>query len=783
MDELAYEVTRQKVENHHKVRDFFVPSKNSILYRFKLARKIKSIHTSLDKYFKWAVDLGLEPVAHLGSIVQRREIHKTPPFEDESKIVGRDNDISYLVQTLCKNHEEDLPVVAIVGMGGQGKTTLARVVYNRNAVINMFPKRMWVTVSDDFDFIKILNEMVVSLTSVNSVLENTEGFIKCLQKNLKGERFLLVLDDVWNEKPEEWDNLMNSLIGVNGTKGSSILVTTRNQEVVNTLRCSLSYRVEKLGEEDSWTLFKQRAFSHGGVLETEAFVALGRRMLEKCGGLPLAIKTLGGLLHSKKSEEEWLLIHNSEMWKSKGVRSSLRLSYDNLPYSFLKRCFAYCSIIPKDSHIYKDELVHTWIALGFLLPPKGSNVLMEDVGNEYFNILLWNSLLQDMKRDEYGNIIYCKMHDLVHDLALDVSTRAGQTVGPCGPGRISGGPVHYSGRSWTARKIERAVPGRAALVSTNYSANITPGHGLNQVPKAIYVRLDGFEVVNPNTSKVYFDSIQGLYAQASILSVVLPNFKQLRVLVFNSHYKELPVSMGNIKYLKHLDISNSPRYTRYKLPKSIMRLYNLQTLRVWALNELPEKVCNLINLRHLVVQKRYAEELSTRYMFTGIERLTCLQTLPHFVVSRERNCLVSQLGGLKSLGGTLDLYGLSDVSNMEEARNAKLCEKSNIQCLLLDWSNNEDEREIREYNDEDVMEGLKPHEYLKELSIVSFKGRKFAAWVTTMMNLEKITLKDCNRCDGLPPLGHLPKLREMVIFGMHNVKLIERDFFLAAVVS
>ncbi|KAK1364453.1 hypothetical protein POM88_040014 [Heracleum sosnowskyi] len=177
----------------------------------------------------------------------------------------------------------------------------------------------------------------------------------------------------------------------------------------------------------------------------------------------------------------------------------------------------------------------------------------------------------------------------------------------------------------------------------------------------------------------------------------------------------------------------------------------MQTLRVWALNELPEKVCNLINLRHLVVQKEYAEELSTRYMFTGIERLTCLQTLPHFVVSRERNCLVSQLGVLKNLGGTLDLYGLSDVSNTEEASKAKLCEKFNIQCLLLDWSNNEDEREIREYNDEDVMEGLKPHTYLKELSIVFFKGRKFASWITMMMNLVKITLKDCNRCDGLPP--------------------------------
>ncbi|XP_017217296.1 putative disease resistance protein RGA4 [Daucus carota subsp. sativus] len=277
-------------------------------------------------------------------------------------------------------------------------------------------------------------------------------------------------------------------------------------------------------------------------------------------------------------------------------------------------------------------------------------------------------------------------------------------------------------------------------------------------------------------STVYFNSIQALYAQACVLGVVLPSLKQLRVLVLNSHYKELPSSMGNMKFLKHLDISSSVGFKSYKLPNYITKLYNLQTLRIWALNELPEKVCNLINLRHLVVQKKYAEELSTRYMFIGIQRLTCLQTLPHFVVSRKRNCLLSQSEGLKNLGGTLDLYGLSDVSNMEETSKAKLCEKSNIQCLPLDWSNNEDERKGKEYNNEDVIEGLRPHTYLKELSVVSFKGRKFASWITMMMNLVKITLKDCNNCDALPPLSHLPKLREIVIFGMHNLKVIGRDF-------
>ncbi|KAK1388288.1 hypothetical protein POM88_016466 [Heracleum sosnowskyi] len=706
MDQLAYEVTRRKVENHRKVRGFVIPSKNSILYRFKVAHKIKSIQTSFDKIFKWAGDLGLEPVAHLSSIVQLSEIQSnTPPFEDESHIVGRDNDVSYLVQTLSKNHQDTLPVIGVVGMGGQGKTTLVRMVYNRDDVTNMFPKRMWVTVSDHFDFMKILNHILESLTSTTSVLKNTEGVINAIKKSLEKDNFLLVLDDVWNEKPEEWDKLRNSLLGVRGARG-----------------------------EDSWALFKQRAFSHG-VPETEVFAALGRKMVDRCGGLPLAIKTLGGLLHSKKSEKEWLLIQNSEIWKSKGVLASLRLSYDHLPYPSLKQCFAYCSIVPKDSYIFKDEMVQIWMALGFLMPPRGSNALMEDVGNEYFNILLWNSLLQDVERNVVGNIIGCKMHDLVHDLAIDISE--------------------------------------------HHSLTMQAGHELNHFFKAKYVRIDeGVLNIKPSILKRNFERVQVLYAGACILNGMLPYLKNLTVLVLNNDRvtTKLPRSLRTMKYLKHLDIS----CFRFKqLPSYITDFYNLQTLRVWNLDELPKRFCNLINLRHLFFEDPFPE---TRCMLTGIERLTGLQTLPHFVVDKNKNCVIGQLEGMQNLRGKLMLYGLGDIKNMEESCKASLSTKSNIERLKLVWSKNDDEMEDTkneelEYNDGDVMEGLKPHTNLITLSIVNFKGKNFASWITVMMNLVKITLTDCKRCEGFPPLGHLPKLREMEIFRMNNVKVFTSDFY------
>ncbi|KAK1364449.1 hypothetical protein POM88_040010 [Heracleum sosnowskyi] len=164
-----------------------------------------------------------------------------------------------------------------------------------------------------------------------------------------------------------------------------------------------------------------------------------------------------------------------------------------------------------------------------------------------------------------------------------------------------------------------------------------------------------------------------------------------------------------MKYLKHLDISGFDS----RLPTYITEFYNLQTLRVR-------------NLR------------------------------------------------LKNLRGKLKLYGLNEVTDIEEAGKAKLCEKSYIQLLVLHWSINCDRNtiRIREYNDEDVMKGLEPRPNLKGLKIVEYMGKKFASWITKMTNLVKITLRDCISCEIFPPLGHLPKLREMKIKNMYSAKVI-----------
>ncbi|KAL7209052.1 hypothetical protein ACSBR1_030742 [Camellia fascicularis] len=289
-------------------------------------------------------------------------------------------------------------------MGGVGKTTVAQLVYKHDEVVKTFgEQRMWICVSDDFKVERLLNEMVESLTGNKCVTQNVQGIVKKLGEKLNGKKYLLVLDDVWNENQDKWVCMRDSLLGIGGSRGSKIIVTTRSMDVVSTMRTSLTHHLNKLSENDSWTMFRKRAFANGGPTETQKLVDIGRQMVKKCKGVPLAMKSLGGLMYSKQNEDEWVSIENSEIWSSpeikKGIQPILRLNFV----------------------FQKDKLIQLWMAQGYLQPSSGTNLEMEDVGNDYFNILLHNSLFQDTELDEYNNIISCKMHDHVHDLALYIS--------------------------------------------------------------------------------------------------------------------------------------------------------------------------------------------------------------------------------------------------------------------------------------------------------------------------------------------------------------------------
>ncbi|KAM7486541.1 hypothetical protein LguiA_002550 [Lonicera macranthoides] len=402
------------------------------------------------------------------------------------------------------------------------------------------------------------------------------------------------------------------------------------------------------------------------------------------------------MMFSKKDRDKWLVVRESVPWGSgedgNGVLEILKLSFNHLPSPSLKRCFAYCSIFVKDFVIEKELLIQLWMALGFLKFDDcgSSKKVMEDVGNQIFNDLVENSLLQDVEKDMYGNIVCCKMHDLVHDLAQSVS------------------------------ESECFCVEKDSLV--------------NDIPKVRHLALySSGEAIGTALSKEnarYLHTLflhDGALLYDSILNNI-SNFKCLRTLKFSGVWTEDMLNLSNIisklKHLRYLDLSTASIDV---LPKSIGKLYNLQTLSLGLeVKELPDELSNLINLRHL-----YYHKISRLHQPMHLGRLTCLQTLPWFDVGREKGSRIEELGCLKHLRGKVLIRHLEQVSGREEAQKANLFEKTNVYKLQFQWSC---DREVNTKNDdEEVLEGLQPHSHLKRLSVQYFLGNKFPTWMMKMM--------------------------------------------------
>ncbi|XP_030940154.1 putative disease resistance protein RGA3 [Quercus lobata] len=674
---------------------------------------------------------------------QDRFGQETDSFIDDSEVVGRGDDVLKIVNLLIgANNQRVISVAPIVGMAGLGNTTTTKLVYNHELVKKHFDVKMWVCVSDNFDVKRILREILEILDNNCSGLENKNAILHHLQEKLQGKIYLLILDDVWDEDREKWDSLRSSLLGINQNNGNNILVTTRKDNVAQIMKTSLMHKLEKLSKDECWLIFKEKAFANERIPITPDLEDIGGKIAKRCGGNPLATRVLGGMMRLKEDKSEWLLIQNSKTWDSmednNGVFPILKLSFDHLPTPSLKQCFAYCSIFPKDFIIEKKLLVQLWMAEGFLQTPKRSFSVIVDIGNKYFDFLVANSLFQDLERDSYGDITWCKMHDLVHDLALSIS---------------EGETLHLEGN--LGDDINVSHTRRLSLISDGHTTPAIPlsKDGMGRLC-TIFLNF-----VDLGDKLLEFKCVHGLSLSGSCI-------------------KELPESIGMLRHLRLLRIKDT--YIKV-IPNSVSMLYNLQTLVIKGcrlLKELPKDLQNLINLRHIDID-------NIMKLPTDIGRLTCLQTLPFFNVGQDIGGQIGELGCLSQLRGELSIYHLGHVRDKEEAKTADLAEKPEVHELEFCWSW-QDEREGNN-NDEDVLEGLQPHPNLKSLKIVFFEGENFPSWLLGSDNIRgglflfdhllEIRLSYCSKCKKLPTLGHLPSLKVLEIRGMDNVRCIGTEFY------
>ncbi|KAK4724906.1 hypothetical protein R3W88_027685 [Solanum pinnatisectum] len=743
-DEFRYESLKAQVMNirtklMEKVSSFF----SHTAFKYKMSRKINNINEELKAINQLANDLGLKPLMVPSQKIL--SIRETDSLVVASDVVGRDKDVAEIKEKILNMRKDVvLCTIPIVGMGGLGKTTVAKRIFNDQHIKQQFEKRVWLCLPEMSETKSFLEQILESLTERKVEVQRRDLIVKKLQDELEGKKYLLVLDDMWRVDSISWHEFIDTLRGINTSRGNCILMTTRMKQVASIVAEDL-HMLRRLARDHCWSIFKQRAFVDGEVLQE--ILSMENKIVEMCQGLPLAASVLGGLLCNKEKHEWQAVLDGNPLVAGEddngeiSIKKILKLSYDYLPSPHLKKCFAYFAIFPKGFEFEKDQLIQLWMAEGFLGPCQ-ETTLMEDVGNKSFQLLLQNSLLQDVKLDDLNNITHCKMHDLVHDLAGDI----------------------FKSKLFDQKSIG--------------------GENLSQV------RYFGWDSPSDQIDKINESRLCTLFWKRNISEEMLLSFQFLRVLnLSRSGIKVVSAKINKLIYLRYLDLSS----TEIKaLPNSICKLYNLQTLRInscFSLRKLPEEMANMISLRHIYCIYHYQTYLyfaGWRSRFIGnyqfqmplnMGQLTSLKTLQFFYVGLEKGPRIEELGCLKNLRGELTIKHLQLVVNKEEARTAYLQEKPNIYKLTYLWTH--DESEGYEINDEHVLDGLQPHPNLKTLSVMDYFGTKFASWFSEglLPNLVKLKLSGCKRCKEIPSLGQLKFLRHLELIEFLELECIGSTFY------
>ncbi|ERN18446.1 hypothetical protein AMTR_s00190p00027950 [Amborella trichopoda] len=555
------------------------------------------------------------------------------PFDliKEADGLRKDEDAAKLVELLVTESSK-LEVMSVVGMGGIGKTTLVKKVYDQEKIKKHFDSRSWVTVSRSATILGLLKTMLKGFykdssedTETIDSMDSEKELYLCLTSYLLYKRFLLVLDDVWSE--DVWKRMIISL--PDRENGSRIILTTRLSSFVFQLGVvNHIHELRVLPEDEAWSLFCDKAFRKNGLEKVpEELERVAQLIVDDCEGLPLSISAIGGILYKRKLElAEWtkaLRSLNSELANNPSterVWGILSLCINDL-HHLLKNCFLYLCLFPKDCEMSIKMLIRLWIGEGFVVASE--EMTMEQVAMVYIKELIDRNLIQVSRVNASGLIRACRVHDIMRSLALSMSV------------------------SEKFGEISTSI-----TTTTIYSK--TRRLSIQEPPKCIEVCTD-----KPHLRSLLTFKVGHL---PDTLSSILPKLRLLRVLDLGGVLlQNLPNEVGNLIHLRYLGLMNTGIQ---ELPMSLLKLQRLETLdcRGTNLDHVPSEISSLHNLTHLLIYKRKAShtEFWIQVLSTGkfsvheeyvpfnvsVGRLTSLRTLKHVRVDLT---VFKELGELNQL--------------------------------------------------------------------------------------------------------------------------------------